>query len=678
LVLDLPNRPDVLRSNLSLYTNRYEAASNKKEYKLMRDHSVSFRTRILLLGFVIASLCAASRTTAQQGTTGDQWISYGGDKGSTKYAPLDQITPDNFDRLKIAWQWESIDADVLAMEDSKVRPEKFEATPLMVNGVLYTSTSFSQVAAIDAATGETIWKHDPGSWRAGRPSNTGFVHRGVSYWRDGDDERIIIATGDSHLIALDAKTGKPIPSFGEDGRVNLLIGLNRPARISEHQVNSPPVICRDVIVTGCVISDGPRTKEFLRGDVRGFDVRTGEKLWQFVSIPQEGEPGVETWGDGSWKYSGNTNVWSLISADEDLGYVYLPFGAATNDYYGGKRPGDNLYANSLVCVNAETGERVWHFQTIHHDLWDYDLPCAPNLVDVVVDGKAIKAVAQMGKTGFCYVFDRVTGEPVWPIPEVPVPQSTVPGERTSPTQPMPTKPPPFSVQGVTEETVIDFTPELRQQALEIVKKHGFSPLFMPATEEGVFMIPHGGGGANWSGAALDPETSIIYVSSVANAEVLKVAKADPNRSNMGYHRTRKNTDGSRGPHGLPLTKPPYASITAIDLKTGTHAWVRPIGKGRENHPKLRGLNIPPTGGGQWGYPLATKSLVIVGKGNAIIALDKTTGERLGAFRLKDANGKTLGRVSGAPMTYLFKGTQYIVVAVTERDMKARLVALALP
>ncbi len=638
----------------------------------MSNHSMTFWTRILVLTGLVTSMA-----TAQQGATGGQWPTYGGDKGSTKYTPLDQITPDNFNDLKIAWKWDSIDADVVAMDGVRVRPEKFESTPLMVDGVLYTSTSFSQVAAINAGTGETIWKYDTGSWRAGRPSNMGFIHRGVSYWSDGDDERIIIATGDSKLIALNAKTGKPIPSFGEDGRVDLYIGLNRPGTLKSHQVNSPPIICRDVIVTGCVIGDAVRTKEGLRGDVRAYDVRTGEKLWQFVSIPQAGEFGVETWEDESWKYSGNTNVWSLISADEDLNYVYLPFGAPTSDYYGGHRRGDNLFANSLVCVDAATGKRVWHFQTVHHDLWDYDLPCAPNLVDVVVDGKAIKAVAQVSKTGMCYVFDRVTGEPVWPIPEVPVPQTTVPGEQTSPTQPIPNKPPPFATVGVTEETVIDYTPEIKQAALEAIKEFGFAPVFMPPSEKGVYMLPNGGGGANWGGAALDPESSTLYVAWVAYVEFFKVGKPDPNRSSLNYRRVEHH--GARGAAGFPLIKPPYSAITAIDLKTGTHAWVAPVGGGdMSGHPKLRGLNIPPTGSGSWAYPLATKTLVIAGNRAGITALNKATGETIGNFRLNDADGNPLGRLTGAPMTYMHEGKQYLVAAISDKDLKGSLLALTLP
>jgi quinoprotein glucose dehydrogenase len=625
--------------------------------------------QVFVLGIVFTSV-----SSAQQGVSDGQWRTHGGDKASTRYANLDQITRDNFNKLKIAWQWASIDAEVVA-RNRRTRPGTFKSTPLMINGMLYTSTSLSQVAAIDAGTGETLWKYDSGSWRAGRPANMGFIHRGVAYWSDGEEERIIIATGHSHLISLDATTGQPVSEFGDDGHVDLSEGLNRRAPLWAHQVNSPPIVCRNVIIVGSVIMDRPPTKAFVRGDIRGFDVRTGKKLWQFHSIPQQGEFGVETWENDSWKYSGNTNVWTLMSADEELGYVYLPFGAATNDFYGGHRHGDNLFANCLVCLNAETGKRVWHYQTVHHDLWDYDLPCAPNLVDIVVDGKPIKAVAQMGKTGYCYVFDRVTGEPVWPIRVVPVPQSTVPGEKSSPTQPVPSKPPPFSAQGLTEENVIDFTPELKKEALEIIKKYNYGPIFTPGSEKGTLTVPGDGGGANWMGAAWDPESSTIYVPSISYSVVVQLVKPDPRRSDMNYVISIRNPSG---PSGIPLFKPPYSRITAIDLKTGTHAWMKPVGRGVENHPRLKGLDIPPTGGGGWAFLLTTKTLLIAGHGSSLLAIDKATGEMIGQMELKDVKGKTMGRVSGAPLTYMHQGKQYIVVALTGGRSKAYLVGLALP
>jgi quinoprotein glucose dehydrogenase len=625
----------------------------------------------------LIALITAFSTSAQNGTDGGQWKWFGGDKAGTKYSPLEQIDRNNVSVLEIAWKWSSIDNDLMARDGFIHKPVKIAATPLMLNGVLYVSTAFSQVAALDPGTGEALWTFDPESWRAGRPANMGFIHRGVTYWSDGDDERIIIATGHSQLIALDAKTGKVISSFGENGRINLLEGLNTRARVATHQVNSPPMICRGVIIVGSVIFDRPSTQAFVRGDIRGFDVRTGKQKWQFESIPQAGEFGNETWEDEAWKHSGNTNVWSLMSADEELGYVYLPFGAPTNDFYGGHRHGDNLFANSLVCLNAETGERVWHFQTVHHDLWDYDLPCAPNLVDIEVDGKAIKAVAQVSKTGYCYVFDRVTGEPIWPIEEVAVPQSTLPGEKTSSTQPVPTKPPPFARQGVMEDDLIDFTPELRQMALGLVKDYEFGPLFTPGSEKGVLMAPADGGGANWMGAAVDPESSTLYVSAVSYHTLLKLTKPDPNRSNMRYL-IEWTTERVAGPHGLPLTKPPYSSITAIDLENGTHAWMTPVGEGKEDHPKLKGLNIPPTGGGGHAHLLLTKSLLFSGHQGKLLAIDKATGQQLGEVSYLNADGNLIGHVTGTPMTYMHNGKQYIVAGITGREAKTQLVALALP
>ncbi len=418
---------------------------------------------------------------AQYGATNGQWRSYSGDNGSIKYASLDQIHKDNLKDLKIAWRWSSPDNDLRG----PIRlPFIYEATPLMINGVLYVSTSFSLLAAIDAATGKTIWVYDPKSYDYGRPTNLGYLSRGVAYWTDGKSERILLATGSAHLIAVNARTGQLESDFGENGKVDLTKGLRRPVDRRLYSVTSPPIVCRDVVVVGSSIYDAPPSKEMPPGDVRGFDVRTGKQLWTFHSIPQEGEFGNDTWEQGSWKYTGNLNVWTLMSADDELGYVYLPFSTPTNDWYGGHRPGNNLFSDSLVCVEAKTGKRVWHFQTVHHGLWDYDLPAAPILTDITVAGNKIKAVVQLTKQGFAFVFDRVAGNPVWPIEERPVPPSKIPGEKTSPTQPIPSKPPPFERQGISPEDLIDFTPELRQAALAILKKYDHGPLYTPPSEKG--------------------------------------------------------------------------------------------------------------------------------------------------------------------------------------------------
>lgn len=623
----------------------------------------------------------------QQGTTDGQWLSYGGDLGSTKYAPLDQISAGNVSDLRVSWRWNS-PANALEKEQSGLSQFRFEATPLMADGVLYVSTGFSQVAAIDAGTGETRWVYDPESWKAGRPVNLGFVHRGVAYWSDDTEKRIIYGTGDARLIALDAETGKPVECFGENGEVDLTQGLRRPIPRRNYSVSSPPVIVGDVAIVGASISDGVVMKTGIPGDVRGIDVRSGETLWIFESVPQAEDFGNETWENGSWQYSGNTNVWSLMSADPEIGYVYLPFGTPTDDWYGGHRLGDNLFAESLVCLDARSGERVWHFQMVHHGLWDYDLPAAPNLVDIKVDGKIIKAVAQVSKQGFTYVFDRVTGEPVWPIEELRVPQSTVPGERSAPTQPFPTKPAAFEPQGLSEDGLIDFTPELRAEAQEILNQYDHGPIFTPPTETGTLNMPGWAGGANWSGAAVDPETGILYVPSITAPILMTLFKPDPNRSDLDY--AGRAETYVAGPQGLPLAKPPYTRLTAIDLNTGEHVWMRPLGEGPVNHPALKDLELKDLGSGARGYVLVTKTLLFVGQ-EAFLYPDETDplkgqGDGRKKFRALDkATGSLVwekdvaGTVSSSPMTYLHEGKQYVVVAMGgARDEPAELVAFSLP
>ena len=392
-----------------------------------------------------------------------------------RYSPLDQIDGWNFGKLEIAWRWESISKQVTEANPT-VRAGEFKVVPIMAGGLLYVGTEVSQVAAIDPATGKTVWSYDPESWKDGRPANVGFQHRGVSYWTDGKEGRVFIATHDRRLIALDAKTGKPIESFGTGGAVDLLPngGVDHFGRkINKRHIthSSPPAIVRDTVVVGSIVHDGPTHKTAPPGFVRGFDARTGKLKWIFRTIPQPGEVGNETWENESWSYSGAANVWSMMAVDPELGYVYLPTGTPTNDMYGGHRLGDNLFAESIICLDAETGKRVWHFQAVHHGLWDYDFPTSPILTDITVDGKRIKALAQVSKQAFTYVLDRTNGKPVWPIEERPVPQSSVPGERTSPTQPFPTKPAAFDLQGTSEAMLNDLTPELKAEAIEIAKQY---------------------------------------------------------------------------------------------------------------------------------------------------------------------------------------------------------------
>lgn len=594
-----------------------------------------------------------------------EWPHFGGNGANNKYSPLDQITRDNFEDLEIAFRWESIDEKV-TNEHSRVQAGQFKVTPLVVDGIAYVVTAVNQLAAINAKTGETIWENDPQSYLAGRPANIGWQHRGIEYWREGDDARIICATQDRKLIAVDAETGKLVPDFGDNGVVDLMPSLGQGVQARHMTHTSPPAVCNDTIIVGSIIFDRPTIKTGAPGHVRGFDVRTGKLKWVFHTIPKKGEFGYDTWEDGSAEYTGATNVWSMFAVDEKLDYVYLPTSTPTNDFYGGHRPGDNLFAESIVCLNADTGERVWHFQAVHHGLWDYDFPTAANLLDVTIDGKKVPILAQISKQAFTYVFNRETGEPIWPIEERAVPQSTVPGEKSSPTQPFPTKPAPFDQQGFTEEDVMDFTPELKARALKLLENYQLGPLFLPpplATESsGAVQMPGDGGGANWMGAAVDPETGIMYIPSSTSPSALTLAPPDPNRSDFRYLQTGLfGNMPSMG--GLPLNKPPYARVTAINLNTGDHVWMTPNGWGPVDHRALKDLNVGPLGQSRGG-PLVTKTLLFVtqtrgfGDKNSprINVFDKADGELLGHIPLPE-------NPYGNPITYSLDGEQYLAIAV---------------
>lgn len=642
------------------------------------------RSHILKAIYTLLTLMISLQAVAAEG----DWPHYGSDKASTKYSPLSQINEDNVTSLEVAWRWESVDKDV-----DQARAGLFKCTPIVVDGVMYASTPVCQVAAINPGTGETLWVYDPKAYESGRPANTGFVNRGVDYYANGEKKRIFITTGDRRLISIDAETGKPDPDFGKKGIVDLSVGLGDKPYTSGLGFNAPPVICRDTIIFGSIITDFISRKTMPPGHIRGFDVHTGKQKWIFHTIPQEGEFGNETWLNDSWKYTGNTNAWSMLSADEELGYVYLPIGTPTSDYYGEMRHGANLFAESLVCLNAETGERVWHFQGVHHGLWDYDFPAAPNLVDITVDGKAIKAVAQVSKQGFTYVFDRVTGEPVWPIEERPVPQTTIPGEWTSPTQPFPTKPKPFERQGVTEDDLIDFTPELFEEAKKIVSQYTIGPLFTPPTlitdsNKGTLVCPGAAGGANWMGACVDPETGIMYVPSMTMPIALGLRPAPAGRSDFTYGISGADMPAF-GPQGLPLTKPPYGRITAIDLNSGDHVWQIAHGEGPRNHPALKDLNLPPLGAPTNGYVsngggVVTKTLLFMMQPdpNPKNPFGQELGSFLRAFRKSDGEKVWEHRedvvMRGTPMTYMHEGKQYIAIAAGGLREDAELIAFRLP
>lgn len=657
----------------------------------------------VVLGFALALLGSPSALHAQsipgalpestKSLSQGEWPAYAGTYAAARYSPLTQIDPSNAKGLHVAWRWKSPDMAIKQADPTIGPTSSNQSTPLMVGGVLYTSTSLSQVAAIDAASGETKWVYDPKIYENGLgiPANNGWLHRGVAYWRSGDDERIVMLTAFAQMIVLDAKTGKPVSTFGRDGRVDLTEGLRRPVDRNYYTMTSPPVIVRGVIVVGSSVWDWWGKQPSPPGDVRGFDINTGRLLWTFHTVAQGEEPGVETWEKESWKEAGNANVWAPMSADEQLGYVYLPVSTPTNDYYGGNRLGDGLYGESLVCLDVTTGKKVWHYQLVHHGLWDYDPPAAPNLIDITVEGKPIKAVAQVTKQAFLYVFDRVTGEPVWPIEEQPVPASSVPGERASKTQPVPSKPAPFDIQGARDEDLIDLTPAIHKEAIEIASAYERGGVFTPpSSQRATILVPGNAGGGSWSGAAIDPESGMLYVSTYRIPTLLTLAKPEPWQGTYDFIGMAQYLPG---PRGLPLLKPPFGSIVAIDMNSGEHRWRIPVGRGIAMPSVLR-LNLrEQTGLPFRSWALLTKTVMIVvqmgyygppravpGLNNLIRDLhdldphlwvyDKSSGEMLAEIELPS-------NATGAPITYMAGGKQFVVFPVGGGPLVEELIAVSL-
>ena len=608
---------------------------------------------------------------------------YGGDLGNEKYSPLDQINVRNIQNLKVAWRHPGIDPQILQTYPKLKVSNNLRSTPLLIQGVLYVSNGVGLVEAMDPATGKTLWTQDPVG--IGIEGMEGVASRAISYWTDGNNARIVTVRG-QYLFAVDAKTGKASQGFGSNGRVDLTDSTGK----QRFTWTAPgPLVVKDVIIIGgqALKSGGDFISAMLPGDIRGYDIHSGKQLWVFHTIPQEGEFGADTWLNASNKTNGKAKTWSLFSADEELGYIYAPLSAAANDWYGGLRPGSNLFADSLVCLDAKTGKRVWHYQLVHHDLWDYDLPTAPILADLTVDGKKVKAVLQVTKTAWVFAFDRVTGKPIWPIEERPVPQTNVPTEWTSPTQPFPTKPAPFDRQGLTDNDLIDFTPELHAEAVDMMKHYVHGQIFTPPSlkgeepdgNKGTLYLPGWVGGANWTGAALDPETGILYVPSVSVPYLVGLRK-----NGEGYRRASEATLYVDGPHGLPLVKPPYGRITAIDMNKGEHLWMVPNGDGPRNHPLLKDLHLPPLGQPGRAAPLLTKTMLFLGEGDMVgVSMPPFSGGNI--FRAYDKQtGKVLWEkdleagATSAPMTYMFNGKQYVVVAVGSTNHPAEFVALTLP
>ena len=628
---------------------------------------------------------------AQSGAKGGEWRTYGGDLGNTRYSPLTQINAANFKNLEVAWRFST---EALGLE------QNLESTPLMVKGVLYsTAGSKRSVVALNAATGAQLWVHGEQEGVRATLAPRRLSGRGLAYWSEGAEERILYVTQGYRLIALNAKTGAVIPAFGEGGAVDLKLNDDQEIDLMSDEIglHAAPVVAGNTIIVGAAhkAGDTPKSKTNVKGFVRGFDVRTGKRLWIFHTIPKPGEFGYNTWENDSADYTGNTGVWGQISVDEQLGLAYLPVELPTGDFYGGNRPGNGLFGESIVAVDLRTGQRKWHYQLVHHGLWDMDIPCAPILVDIPVNGRTVKALAQPTKQSFLYALDRTNGQPIWPIEERPVEQSTVPGEKTSRTQPFPTKPPAYERQGSSIDDLIDFTPELRAEAVKIASRYKMGPIFTPpvlANENGpiaTIAMSGFGGGTNWPGGSYDPQTHIVYVFSQRTLVPFGIIPLDIGRSDMGFGLGKPpGTAGAPLPlfvQGLPMIKPPYGSISAIDLNKGEILWQVAHGETPDavrNHPALKGLTIPRTGRAGVIGTLVTGTLVIAGESGMFTMPDGKRGAMLRAYN--KATGAEVGAVpmpagqTGSPMTYLLNGKQYIVVASGGGGVAAELVAYKLP
>ncbi len=647
---------------------------------IARSSYQKMRTQLIAFSFILLSIATLNQSQAQD----QEWRTYGGDLASTRYSPLETINGENFSELELAWEFDT--------SSFGPGPEfNFQSTPLMVNRTIYTTAgSRRDIVALDARTGEILWmfRIDEGERAANAPRR--FSGRGLTWWNDGSDEgRIIYVTPGYQMIALDAANGERIEDFGLNGIVDLKQEFDQDLDLISGEVglHAAPIVANGVVVIGSAFRAGrmPTSREKPKGHVRGYDARTGNRLWIFHAIPQAGEYGNDTWLNNSWSYTGYGGSWAQMTIDPELNTVYLPTETATGDSYGGHRHGDNLFTNSLVALDLTSGERKWHFQTTHHDVWDWDIPSAPMLLDLTINGKTSAAVVQTVKQGYTFVFDRVTGEPLFDIEEVPVPPSDIPGERLSPTQPIPVKPPPFARQGLSEDELIDFTPQLKAKAREILSQYRYGDIYMPPSlaeaDNGTFgtlFMPSQTGGANWPGGAVDPETGIMYIFSKSDVGRMSMSNR-PDRSDMDYINLQLRTAPRLTVDGLPLIKPPYGQVVALDLNEGEKLWDAVHGETPDsirNHPALAGLDIPRTGqAGRVGV-LVTKTLVIAGDGGSytnadgeqealLRAYDKLTGEQLGSLAMP-------AQQTGSPMTYAIDGVQYLAVAIAGSDVPGRL------
>jgi quinoprotein glucose dehydrogenase len=629
-------------------------------------------------------LCLAASVAGAQAS--NEWPSWGGDLGATHYSGLTDINRSTVSRLARVWEWSTGETP---NAEYRTRPGNFQATPLMLGDTLFLSTSYNRVVALDANTGTEIWSYDPKAYTAGQPPNgTGFVHRGVATWTDGRQRRIFINSR-WNLIALDAATGRPVRGFGDTGVVDLTRQLSRngkPVNRLHYTQTSPPIVWRDLVIVGNGVADKLIYGNDPPGDVQAFNVRTGKREWSFSPVPRDrNDKATQTWENESWRNIGHTNVWAPMSIDSLRGFVYLPVSTPSNDWYGGARKGDNLFAESIVCLDARNGKRVWHFQTVHHGLWDYDIPAAPVLGNVNIGGRMRPIVAVPTKMGFLFVFDREDGTPIWPIVERSVPASDVPGEAASRSQPVPSKPKPFAKQGFGFDDLVDFTPDIKARALEAIRDYRVGPLYTPPSREGTIVMPGAIGGAGWGGAALDPSSGTIFIKATNQPALYKII--EPNKSDtleanytadlsaQGLRVTIPARDSTQRAFSLPINKPPYGTLTAIDLRTGDEKWTVPLGDmpAIRNNPLFKDLKLPPLGVAGAPGPIVTAGglIFVTGGGSTLYAIDTNNGSTLWSSELGQ-------NAYAVPMTYKTRSGRQIVVIATGAANGAKLVAFALP
>jgi quinoprotein glucose dehydrogenase len=591
---------------------------------------------------LLTILALAGGVSQGQAKANQDWPNVGNDQGGMRYSRRDQINRKNIGQLQTAWTYHTGDA-------ARGNGSTIECTPIVIDGVMYLTTAKSKVVALDADTGCERWKFDPyANFRLAQPLASGGVNRGVAYWSEGKESRVILGAADGRLISLDANTGKPDVAFGNNGAVDLRAGMEGDLKGVNYGPTSAPAVWRDLVIVGFSCPEGGRPAP---GDPRAFDVRMGRQRWRFHSIPRPGEFGHESWEGNGWKVSGAANNWGGTTVDEKRGLVFIGTGSASPDFYGGARKGDNLFANCVMCLDAASGRRLWHFQTIHHDLWDHDLPTYPNLVTVNHAGKARDAVAQVTKTGYVFLFDRVTGSPLFPVEERPVPCSDVPGEKAAETQPLPTRPPPFCRQSFGEHDITDISPAAHEEIAKRFHEYRGGPIYTPPSTNGTVVIPGFHGGATWSGASFDPETGILYVNSNEQPNLARLVFEGEDAAEKyrltGYYRFLDKEN-------YPAIKPPWGQLNAIDLNKGEILWQVPLGE----FPELRARGIPQTGTENFGGTIVTAGgLVFIGgtKDEKFHAFDKKTGKLLWEYQLEAGGYAT-------PATYAVRGRQYVVIA----------------